>query len=193
MIYERTITATWEPVSIEDAREHCRLVATNNSHTDDSYLEILIAVARETLEHDTKRCIVTSTFNGYLDTWPKNQIILQQSPVTGVSAVKYLSSGSYATWSATEYETDTVSKPARIRPKDGYSWPDIDTAINAVKVEFTAGYSSAEDVPEIIKHAMKMLIYHWYINRSQVATGTQVNDLPQAYEKLMDIAEIKYF
>ena len=189
MRYTRTITATWEPVTIDDARDHCRVTVT----TDDSYLEALVAVAREKIEYDTKRCIVESDFLGYLHKFPAGDIIIQQSPVSAISKVEYLDGGSYSEWATAKWGKDLVGQPARLCPVNGESWPDADTALNTVKITFVAGYASAAAVPQRIKQAIKLLVGHWYANRQEVVTGTQVNIVPVGYENIVSQLEKNRF
>ena len=192
MRYTRTITASWEPVTLDEARSQCRLVATDVSHPDDTYLQTLIQAAREKVEHDTKRCIVASDFVGYLDDFPSDDIIvIQQSPVSAVSKVEYLSDENWTEVSDDDYTVDTVSRPARIVHDD--SWPDPDDTPNAVKVTFSAGYADQASVPQMLKHMILLLVAHWYDARQPVVTGISVSEVPVTYADLVEINEIKYF
>lgn len=185
MRYTRTITAAWEPLTIEEARTHLRLKTTGGSHPDDSYVLKLVSAARETLEHDTKRCILTSTFLGYLHTFPAGDIIIQQSPVSEVSKIEYKSSSAWTEWSTAKWESDVISNPARVCPVDGESYPSEDTTLNAVKITFAAGYANASAVPDQIKQAIERLIGHWYENRQEVVTGLSVSAVPMGYDDMV--------
>lgn len=191
MRYSRTITADWEPVTLEEARSQCRLVAVDGSHPDDTYLTTLIEAAREKVEHDTKRCIVESDFVGYLDEFPSGNIVIQQSPVTEVSKIEYYSGDAWQEMDTADYHVDTVSQPARLVPED--SWPSTDDYPNAVKVTFSAGYADQASVPQMIKQLILLLVAHWYDVRQPVVTGISVNEVPVTYADLVEVNEVKYY
>ena len=46
-------------------------------------------------------------------------------------------------------------------------------------------YGTADDVPEAIKAAMKLMIGHWYLNRESVQVGNIVTAFPLAVEALL--------
>ena len=63
--------------------------------------------------------------------------------------------------------------------------------INAVTIEFTAGYGNASAVPQDIKHAMLLLIGEMYENREESVTGTIVSAMPTTAKSLLDIHQAK--
>jgi uncharacterized phiE125 gp8 family phage protein len=54
-----------------------------------------------------------------------------------------------------------------------------------VRVEFQAGYASQSVVPEDIKHAVALLVSHWYTNREPTATGN-ARQLDHSLQALID-------
>lgn len=48
-----------------------------------------------------------------------------------------------------------------------------------------AGWETADDVPENLKQAVRMLVAHWYDNRSAVASGDQPHQVPMAVESMI--------
>jgi uncharacterized phiE125 gp8 family phage protein len=58
--------------------------------------------------------------------------------------------------------------------------------MGALIVNFVCGYTNAAAVPQAIKQAMLLIIGHLYENRSDVLTGTQINEMPLASRYLLE-------
>lgn len=82
------------------------------------------------------------------------------------------------------YFVDTTSLPGRVGLAYGQDWPtDATAGIGAVQVNYVAGYGAASAVPQTIKHAMLLLIGHWYVNRE--AVGPSMSAAPMAVDSLL--------
>jgi uncharacterized phiE125 gp8 family phage protein len=178
---------TTEPVTLAEAKAHCRVDVSD----DDALITALIVAARQHAEAFTHRAIPSQVWDLKLDSFPWGSwhapIVLPMPPVTAVGSVTYLDpNGASQTWSSANYTTDfpsgDMAAPARIVPIYGVTWPQTQRVINAVTVRFTAGYTTA---PEAIKAAMKLLIGHWYAHRETVVVGTISQQLPMAVEALL--------
>jgi uncharacterized phiE125 gp8 family phage protein len=54
----------------------------------------------------------------------------------------------------------------QISPKSGFNWPVTQIRDDAIKIEYVIGYGdAASDVPQTVRHALMMLVAHWYENR----------------------------
>jgi uncharacterized phiE125 gp8 family phage protein len=68
----------------------------------------------------------------------------------------------------------------------GQTWPPHLMDDNAVSVTWWAGYGSAgSSVPAAVRHAILMLVGHWYENRSTVLVGSTSKQLEFAVESLL--------
>jgi uncharacterized phiE125 gp8 family phage protein len=176
------ITApTDEPITLDEAKEHCRVDVDD----DDNYITSLIAAARRITESMTDRALITQTWRLKLDRFPCDCIYVPRPPLASVSSITYVDTqGATQTWSSTEYRVDTDSYVGRITPAYGYTWPVLLPVINAVTITFVAGYGNADAVPQDLKQAMLMLIGHMYENREPVTFG-QPSLLPLGYNTLV--------
>ena len=53
-----------------------------------------------------------------------------------------------------------------VSPKTGFNWPTTFQRDDAIKIEYVIGYGDAPtDIPETIRHALFMLVAHYYENR----------------------------
>ena len=78
--------------------------------------------------------------------------------------------------------------PARIRlplSASTVEWPATYAASDAVRITATAGYANIQAVPEVAKHAIRLLVGHWYENREAVVTGTISSDVGLTVEALL--------
>lgn len=170
-----------EPITLTEAKAHCRVDTTD----EDDLLTAYLVTAREKVESDTERALMPQTITLRLDAFPK-WIELRRCPVSsGTVVITYVdTAGDTQTLSSTNYIVDQHGEPGRITPAVGYAWPSTALQINAVTVVFSAGYASAELVPAAAKHAMKLLIGHWYRNRE--AVGQVGSDIEMAYGALIN-------
>jgi len=58
--------------------------------------------------------------------------------------------------------------------------------LNAFEVDFTAGYGDeADDVPGPIRHALKLLVAHWFERREVVVLGLGAQEVPATVAGLL--------
>lgn len=149
-----TAQAAWA-VSVADLKTHLRVTSSE----DNDYITALGKAAQALVEAYTSRKFNAITYKMYLDEWP-TVIYLPFAPIASVTHVKYYSdSTTLVTWS--DYETDLVGEPCRIRPKDGYSYPTHHNMLNAIEVQFVTGGT----VPQEAIEAIKLIVGDMYDNR----------------------------
>jgi uncharacterized phiE125 gp8 family phage protein len=177
---------TVEPLTLAEAKDQARVPAALTA--DDTYIERLIRVARETVEYRTGRQLLTSTWDVYFDSFPE-VLLIPYPPVQSVTTIKYLDSdGVQQTLSDTLYDEDLASQPARITPAYNESWPSIRTANNAVVVRCISGYGdAATDVPEQLRHAVALLVAHLYNVREPVTVGAVAHEIPDTLAAMIDV------
>jgi uncharacterized phiE125 gp8 family phage protein len=175
MGYQLIVPPAVYPVTLAEAKAQCRV-----DHDDeDAFIQRLIAAA--TGHFDARsgvlgRCLISQTWEMVLDEFPAGALELPLGPVQSVVSVEYDDpSGVAQTVAASTYTVDTTSLSA----------PTLDN-INAVRVRFVSGYGSTPAaVPDAIRHAILMLIGHWYENREAVAPGSPSAPLPMAVDALV--------
>ncbi|MDX9914235.1 MAG: hypothetical protein RBS77_06670 [Candidatus Moranbacteria bacterium] len=179
-----------EPVSLSDAVEHLRVVGD----ADQAYVQGLITKARLWVEGVLDRQLVTATWKLFVDGFPKRSvdvIEIKKAPVQSIEAVRYAdAAGDEQTWSSDEYQADLVSEPARLRPLWGYTWPTTRSRqLHAVEIELVAGYGDAADVPATLKHAILLLVGHWFSHHEPVLTGTIITPVPFTVQSLLALED----
>lgn len=170
------------PITLAEAKSQLRV-----DHSDeDGKIEALIAAATSYLDGRTGvlgRCLVTQTWELTLDEFPAEEIELPLGPVASVTSVTYVDiAGVTQTVSESDYYVDNASLSAWVLPE--IEWPNTMQAANAVTVRFVAGTAVA-DVPPALKHALLLLVAHWYENRQPVSIGGAPVEMPFAVDALL--------
>lgn len=149
--------------------------------TGDPMLRIFISAARMHAQQLLKRYLITQTVDAYFNGFEDDEIKLP--PLQTVSEITYIDeSGEEQTLSSDKYRVDAISRPARIFPAYGQSWPAARAHNNSVRIRFIAGYGDASAVPACIKQWILLRVKEAYDNRTAVNVGnTQVMEFPYSY------------
>lgn len=166
-----------EPITLAEAKSHCRI----DANTDDALVTALIVAAREQAEAYLGRAILTQTWERVLDDFPRmdrGEIELGLPPVQAITQIGYVDAyGIAQTLSASAYSLDADSDPGWALPDPDDGWPATADTINAVRIRFTSGWSSAAVVPQSIKQWMLVQVGYWYANR-EAAGERKLDRLP---------------
>lgn len=158
-----------EPVSLADMKLFLRVTEA----TQNDIISSLISAARRVIEDKIGFSLMTATFDFTARKWPDlsmgHRIYLPRNPITSITSIQYINQLSVlTTYSSTEYTLigSTAFEPAYVRWHPDYPfWPTIRDVVDAIRIRFVAGYSSAANVPANLKLAVKLLVAHWYDNR----------------------------
>lgn len=176
-----------EPVSLAEAKLHCRVDVT----ADDTLLSALVVAARRQAERILYRALVTQTWDLYRDAAPEEAWLeIPYPPLQSVSYVKYtpVSTGVAATYAAASYSVDAISEPGRLVLNSGYSWPSDElVVVNGFNVRFVAGYGAAAAVPQTIRHAILLMVGFWYEFREAVG------EVPKGIVDLLTLERMRGF
>lgn len=171
--------ASSEPVTLEMARKQCKVDAEGSPpiHEDDDIIQLFISAAREWCEAYLGRAVAPTLVEISLDQFPDAEITLESGPVLGVAGVYYLDEdGAEQTLAPSVYSLDTTDQVAVLRLNTDEEWPATQDTTDAVRIQYTIGYSAAGDspqdapLPKSIQVAILLLIAHLYENRSNTVT-----------------------
>jgi uncharacterized phiE125 gp8 family phage protein len=175
-------------VSLSEAKAHCRVDAS----TDDAYITSLIQVAREYVEERLDLTLITTVWQARYDVFPIWEMLLPRPPMQqqNVTVTYRNESGALLTITSagSAFQVDHLTTPGRIYPLYNGVWPAVRGDENSVMVQWTAGYGgTGSAVPATVRHAILLLVAHWYGTREPVTTGTTAQNLPipLTFETLM--------
>lgn len=174
-----------EPVTVEEARAHCRI----DGNQDDELLYMLTRTAREYAEAYTGRSFVSTTWELRVDQFPL-YFQLPKAPLSSVTSITYIDiEGNTQTLSAGLYQVvadaGPFAQPGKIFQAYNATWPSSRGHIDDVRIRYVAGYGAATDVPMAIKAAIKLMTAHLYENREATLTGTIVTEYPLGFSALL--------
>lgn len=181
-----------EPVTLEEVKLHLRVDYTD----DDTLIGSLISAARSIVEARVKMSLSPQTISVTVDDWrdlipdaywSREILHLPQGPLVSVVSVEYTTDGVTQTWDDENYVV-SPGLPGRLSPKDGHSYPDLDTTLDAVTITYTVG---EDTIPPAARSAILLLVAHWYENRA-AASETSLSEIPLAVEYLLSSIEWGY-
>ena len=183
----RLVTGPAEtPVSLAEAKAHLRV----EHDDDDTTITALVAAATAHLDGWAGilgLALVTQTWAQDWPAFPARLIPLPLAPVLTKSAVTitYLDTlGLAQTLDDDLYHLVRFRGGPAIMLDDDADWPDTVDRPDAVSVQFVCGYGAASAVPAAIRHALLLLVGHWYEHREAAATKA-ATELPIGVQALI--------
>ncbi len=148
---------------------------------DDTWLTHAASVARKLVE--------SSISGGYAVRLQTKQLILNRFPSSDGGEIEipfppfnafttncsyYDPSNNATLLNSSEYRVIDPGNGYRAKayPLIDETWPSHKYRNDAVTLEFTCGSTCSSDVSPTIKHAVFMLVDHWYENRGSIIVGT---------------------
>lgn len=167
-----------EPVSLAEVKAHLRVTHAEEDDAIAAYAQ----AARRAVEARGGLALIAQGWRLTLDRLPQGVLTLPRSPVFAIDEIAVIGrDGDIEPVDADLYDFETGSL-GRIHAKG--LWPYSPRTIAGVRVDFTAGWLSAAETPEELKHAVKMLAAHFYENR-EGAAPEKVFIVPQAVDALI--------
>lgn len=163
-----------EPWSAAEAKSFLRV----EHDEDDAIIASLISAARSHVEALTRRALLTQTWRFVLDAWPDDgRFTLRMGPLRSVVAARVYDHAGNA--SAIDVATFVVDAAANVVASPYWSLPAPGRPVAGIELDVVLGYGAlASDVPDGLRHAIRMLVAHWYENRGLAAIGANVAMLP---------------
>jgi uncharacterized phiE125 gp8 family phage protein len=179
------------PISVAEAKAQMRV----EGNDDDTIIERLVntAVAFVDVQGVLGRAMITQTWGEWLAPNPST-VLLSLGPVQSVSAIKYYDvDGVLQTATLADFNVFGTPNRITITPKTGKAWPVTQNRDDAIKIEYVIGYgASSTSVPQTVRHALMMLVAHWYENR-ETTQEKQMQDLPYGFMEMMNIERNSWY
>jgi uncharacterized phiE125 gp8 family phage protein len=167
-----------EPVTLAEAKIQCRVDDDDTSFDDD--LNHLVKAARVHAEYYCGVYFATQTVRAQCDSFI-DMARLPMAPVQSVSSIAYIdTAGDPQTVAAETFSLRQDAFEPAIRIKRGQTWPAIEIG-SRITLEAVVGGVPDDDV----RHAMKMLVAHWFVTREAVIIGTITANVPISVDALL--------
>ena len=170
-------------LTLADAKRQV-FIESDETAYDDSLTD-LIKAATAQVEEDAQICLLQREWTLMLQRFPTTNggIQLPYPPLVEIDAINYTDPDGNAANLAPADLTIFSDNPAVIWRGDRSNWPYIKSG-TLVEVLYTSGHADAASIPEQAKHAIQLLVAHWFKNRE--AVGNIGQEVALAYERLID-------
>ena len=188
----RVTAPSASPISLAEAKAQMRV----EGNDDDTIIQRLIdaAVAFVDVQGALGFAMITQTWGQWVGPNP-GTVMLSLGPVQSVSAIKYYDiNGTLQTATLADFNVFGTPNRITISPKTGYAWPVTQTRDDAIKIEYVIGYgATSASVPQTVRHALMMLVAHWYENRENELIGTISKTLPFGFDDILNIERNSWY
>jgi uncharacterized phiE125 gp8 family phage protein len=158
-----------EPLLLADAKGFLRV----ETDEDDALIAALVSAARLHVEAQTGLALLAQSWRMVLDRWPEcGRIPVRPAPLRSVTAARVFDREGHAHAVDTQaFVPDMAAMTLAFVP---WAMP-LPTRIAAgIEVDIAVGFGDAPaDVPEPLRHAIRLLAAHWYENRGVVAADAR--------------------
>jgi uncharacterized phiE125 gp8 family phage protein len=170
-----------EPWTLAEAKAFLRVEHSD----DDAIIASLIGAARSHVEALTRRALLAQTWRFVLDRWPADgRIALQMGPLRELVAARVYDFAGNA--NAIDVESFVVDAAADVIAAPGWSLPMPGRLTAGIQLDVELGFGDVvADVPAALRHAVRLLVAHWYENRGLAAIGQTVALLPAGVNALI--------
>lgn len=170
-----------EPIALADMKAFLRVETAD----DDAIIAALIAGSRIHVEVQTRRALITQSWRLSRDSWPAaGRLEVLPAPLQTLSAARvYDADGIANDIDMQAFVPDPAASVLAFAP---WALPVPGRRAAGIELDVVVGYGDdASDVPESMRQAIRLLVAHWYENRSLVASGTSGVALPQTVAALL--------
>lgn len=179
------------PITVAEAKQQMRI----ESSDDDAYITRLIAaaVAYTDARGSLGRAMITQKWaQSFYE--HDSRVYLKIVPAKTLTAVKYYDTNNVQqTATTSDYMLVANDDWAYVEPVSGKTWPSTYNRTDAIRLEFEAGYgAAASDVPQQVRHALMMLVAHWYENREDTAEKVP-ESIPFGFEMLLNTERTSWY
>lgn len=188
-ILKRTTAPSVPVVTLADAKLDLRV---DHNH-EDTLIQSLIDAATQYLEAPSGvlgKAFINQGWKMFTRGPDQDcRIYIPVTPVQSIDSISYFDSdNAEQVLAKSDFHLYGDENWAYITPKHNVNWPHLSDRLDAITITFTAGFGAAEtDVPERIRQLIRVIVVHWFINRSAVNTGTIATEIPMAAQSLIAV------
>jgi uncharacterized phiE125 gp8 family phage protein len=197
MMKLRVLSEGDECIGIDECRAHLEAQAygdTDIDTLDDTMILGWLKAAREWAEQFTGLAFIEREYEGALDEFPAD-VDYVEIPIGPVISVTSITTGRATSSESDDAEVgfvfDDFSAPARLYPET--SWPTVTSAVNGVRVLFTAGYGVSTDAPVLpwtVRAGILLILGHLYATR-ETNTEKALSDVPMGAEAMLRQSRVR--
>jgi uncharacterized phiE125 gp8 family phage protein len=162
---------------------------------EDALIAALGVAAREYCERQTGFIIAGRQFKFEAAGFPSGagDIVLPLGPIAVVSQVAwYACNGNGLTVGVVDTDFRLTPELCRVRLMPTVTeWPCTRAVTDAVQITATVGNTNVNAIPQVAKHAIRLLVGHWFQNREGVVNGTISSDVKMTVDALLSSLKVR--
>ena len=191
--YKIKTAPIFAPVSLAQFKRNLRIGTQDESDvTQDEYLQEILTRIIDQVQTDIGRQLARATWTLYLDDFPDEDMKITLGPVAAISSVKYYNSSNVlTTMTATDYVLDNIELTARLRFLETYNV--YSDRFNGVEIEFTNGYTTADEIPKDIVDAIVLMATERYLNPEKEMLNFGMSLRTKAADRLLRNYRVQRF
>lgn len=181
-------------ISLAALKRHLWVVGID---ADEDYIKELRASAISTIEEQFNTSLINRTHTLVIDRFPYYWVSVQQlipmqvGIVIPVWPLNTITAMTYTDFLNVSQTVDVTKlqlrkyKPPSIFAEQGKVWPFVNPQqVANVTITFTAGFATLKPVPGELKHAIRLMVGHWYKNR-EPAQQALLQAMPMGIDELL--------
>ena len=158
-------------LTLAEAKLHLRV----ENSAEDTLITALVAAATQDAEHLMQRAILPQQWRHTMDAWPQLEVRLPRPLITAVDSISYTdSAGAVQALAPASCILAATDLGARLQPAYGTWWPSARYQPGAIVITYTAGWPTAEAVPELVRAWIKLRLGALYDNRNAWTQGVAI-------------------
>lgn len=160
------------PITLEQVKVHLRIDDTGQDAAIELMIDAAIALC-DGYGGILRTALIEQTWQQDFAWFPVYEFRLALGQLISVTSITYYDNDNIQqTLASSVYAAFSDANGPYFKLKDGQSWPSTFYRDDAVRVTWKAGFGTTADfVPADIRHAMLMLIGHWFENREMSVIG----------------------
>ena len=187
LLYTTIAAAVNNAVSVDD----CKLDLRIEHAIDDALILSYINAASKYAREVVGRRLISETikysikdFCGVLE--------LPFTPVSEIVEIQYFDADDVSqTLSITDFYLYNFDNKTELVFKADVVIPSVFDRRDGVNISFITGFgANSSDIPATITRAIRLLVAHWYENRSSTIVGFAVNEIPMGVESMLSSERI---
>lgn len=185
MALSRNTAPAIQPVDLDDIKRHVRRAFSTDDDTAlQAYLDAAVAFL-DGRDGRLGRCMINQIWLFDVEEWCP-EVALPFPDVSAVTVRYFDADDVEQTVAPDQYLLSGGTAPS-IRFVSGFAAPALAIdRIRPIVIEMTVGFgATADNVPAPLRHAIRMLVGHWFVNREAVAEGAAPGEVPLGFDALI--------
>ena len=187
LLYTTIAAAVNNAVSVDD----CKLDLRIEHAIDDALILSYINAASKYASEVVGRRLISETIKYSIKDFC-SVLELPFTPVSEITEIQYFDADDVSqTLSITDFYLYNFDNKTELVFKTDVVIPSVFDRRDAVNISFITGFgANSIDIPATITRAIRLLVAHWYENRSSTIVGFAVNEIPMGVESMLSSERI---